>query len=191
MKIKSAPLNEETRPVIDYANLPELSRDGIKAEGNNHFLTRSLFLETSLTPEDKARALWTLTEREVYAYGRWYPSAWMAYIHAPDEYRALRRICGNVRQWGFVKAMFVSLSRVNILEGWVNEQELLQKSIVREALQKTVVEGAGGAVAAAKLLLQMQGSEVKGPGRPRKPKPKEESKDEGVKADLGRVVNFR
>lgn len=181
------------RPTIDYPNLPYLPREGIQTAGNNHYATRSLFIETAPTDEVKAKALWTMAEHEVYAYGRWFPSAWMVYIHAVDEYDALRKLCGNVRQWEHVKAMFPKVGRGHILEAWEAEQRYLQRSRIRGALEKTaVVPGAPGQTAAAKQLLSM----IDGPakrGRPatEKANPETERAAAAVAAAASRVVDFQ
>lgn len=181
------------RPIIDYANLPYLPREGIQAAGNNQYLTRSLFIETANTEELKAKAMWTMAEHEVYAYGRWFPSAWMAYIHATDEYDALRKICGNVRQWEHIKEMFATVKRLHTLEAWEAEQKYLQRSRIRNALEKTAtVPGAPGQTAAAKQLLAM----IDGPkkrGRPVEEKvdPEKEKAAAAVAAAAQRVVDFQ
>lgn len=157
------------RPMIDYENLPYLPREGIQAAGNNKFATRSLFLETA-NPEHKADAPWCLSEHEIYAFGRWYPSAWMAYIHATDEYDALRKICGNVRQWEAVKKMTQPKDFTVILENWKLEQAYMQKSKMRDTLYRHAVSGGKGFSASARLVLQMIDGQ-KPMGRPKKEKP--------------------
>ncbi|MDY0087128.1 MAG: hypothetical protein RBS78_01020 [Coriobacteriia bacterium] len=182
------------RPVIDYAALPYLPREGVQAAGNNQYLTRSLFLETASTKEQEALALWTMSEHEVFANGKWYPSAWMVYIHATDEYDALRKICGNVRQWEHIKAMFEKVGRAHILEAWEAEQRYLQKSRVRAALEKTaIVPGAPGQTAAAKMLLAMVEGKGRGPGRPKqeKPNPESEKAKSAAEEAISRVVDFQ
>lgn len=180
------------RPTIDYANLPYLPREGIQAAGSNRYLTRSLFIETA--PDDaKHEALWTMAEHEVWAYGRWFPSAWMTYIYATDEYDAIRKLVGNVRQWEHVKAMFAKVGRGHILEAWEAEQRLLQRSRIRAALEKTaVVPGAPGQTAAAKQLLAMLDGPKKR-GRPAGEKP-DEGKAKAVAAlesVAARVIDFQ
>ena len=175
------------RPVIDYANLPYLPREGIQAAGNYKYATRSMFLETAL-PERKELALWCLAEHEIFAYGRWYPSAWMVYIHATDEYDALRKLCGNVRQWEHIKAMKLPKDMSVLLENWQIEQAYLQRSALKERLTRGALSGAPGYTAAAKMLLQMIDAPAKR-GRPKKAK--EEVKDPGVDTDAARVLQFR
>lgn len=156
------------RPIIDYANLPHLPREGIQPAANYKYATRSLFLETA--PEDKKPdAMWCLAEHEVYAYGKWYPSAWMAYIYATDEYDALRKICGNVRQWEHIKAMFVRVGRTGLLDAWQAEQAYRQRTILREKLTQGVISMAPGYTTAAKILLQLIDAPAKR-GRPKKDK---------------------
>lgn len=181
------------RPVIDYAALPHLPREGVQTPGNNRYMTRSLFIETASTEDQKANALWTMAEHEVWAYGKWYPSAWMAYIHATDEYDALRKICGNVRQWECIKEMFEKVGRLHTLEAWQAEQTYLQRSRIRAALERTaIVPGAPGQTAAAKMLLAL----VDGPakrGRPKKEAvdPEVAKREAAAVAAAARVVDFQ
>lgn len=172
------------RPIIDYANLPYLPREGIQTPGNNAWATRSLFLETS-REEDETKALWCLSEHEVFAHGRWYPSAWMAYIHAADEYDALRKICGNVKQWDHIKK-FLDKWRAGMFSMWCAEQAYVQRSVLKQRLLDGAFSEGPGYTAAIKMLLQM----IDGPkqvGRPKKEKEPEPA-DEG---DGARVLKFR
>lgn len=180
---KAAP----ARPVIDYANLPHLPREGIQSEGNFKYATRSLFLETAPTEEKEKLAVWCLSEHEVYAHGRWYPSAWMAYIHAADEYDALRKICGNVKQWNEIKKMKAPKNMVELISMWAEEQAFMQRSSLREALLKTALERGQGSTAATKMALQMIDTPIR--GRPKKAESPPEDRDE-VKADGARVLQF-
>ena len=176
------------RPIIDYAKLPYLPREGIQAAGNFKYATRSLFLETA--PEErKPEALWCLAEHEVFAYGKWYPSAWMVYIHATDEYDALRKICGNVRQWEHIKAMKGPKDMEAMLENWRIEQAYLQRSRLKEVLTAGATSGLPGYTAAAKMLLAM----IDGPAKRGRPKKEKEAPpvDPGVKEDGERVLQFR
>lgn len=172
------------RPTIDYANLPYLPREGIQTAGNNAWATRSLFLETA-TAEFEEQARWCVSEHEIFAHGKWYPSAWMVYIHAADEYDALRKICGNVKQWEHIKK-FLDKWRKGMFEMWVAEQAYVQRSILKQRLMNGALSAAPGYTAAAKMLLQM----IDGPkkvGRPKKEPevPKDESDDSA------RVLKFR
>lgn len=178
------------RPIINYAELPYLPRDGIQTPGNNKWATRSLFLETAEV-EWEPGAMWCLSEHEIFAHGRWYPSAWMIYIHATDEYDALRKICGNVRQWEAIKRMHVHARKGSfedtILADWQAEQAHLQRSALKLALMDGVQKMGPGYTTAARTLLQIidGGKPV---GRPKKAK-KEPKDDLG---DLGeRVLTFR
>lgn len=179
--------HNEPRPVIDYENLPYLPREGIQAEGNYKYATRSLFLETA-RDEQKPKALWCLAEHEIFAYGKWFPSAWMVYMHATDEYDALRKICGNVRQWEHIKAMKGPKDMGLLLEDWQREQAYLQRSKLREQLTKGALSGLPGYTAAAKMLLQMIDGPLK---RGRPAKPKDQPKDPGVEEDANRILQFR
>lgn len=175
------------RPDFDYPNMPYLAREGIQSKGNNKYATRALFLETA-ERDMKPQALWCLAEHEIFAYGRWFPSAWMVYIYATDEYDALRKLCGNVRQWEHIKAMTQPKVFANHLEKWQAEQAYLQKAMIRKTLLDNAIAGAPGYTTAAKMLLSMV--EGKNPvGRPKKVKPvKDETTD--VEADYDRVVNL-
>ncbi len=179
-----------TRPEIDYAKMPYLPREGIQTAGNNHYATRSLFLETS-DAENKPKARWVLSEHEVFAYGFWVPSAWMVYLHADDEYDALRKICGNVRQWDCIKAMILPgrgpFSEV-ILPLWHQEQAMMQRSRIKNTLTTGALSGGPGYTAAAKMLLQMVDAPPK--GRPKKEKAAPKVED-AVAADASRVLLFR
>lgn len=175
------------KPNIDYANLPYLSREGIQSEGNNRFLTRTLFLESS--PGDKQHmSLWCLSEHEIYVptENRWVPSAWLAYINAESEYDALMKICGNIRQWEAIK---LCTWFKPYYEQWVEEQECLQELEVRRALLEGIRSGKAGYTAAAKQLMQMiQGKKS---GRPKKRAYQDRSKKEdAVDKDAGRVAHL-
>lgn len=174
------------QPAFDYVNLPFLPRTGIQADGNQKFLTRSLFLETA-KPDQEENALWCLSEHEVYAHGRWYPSAWMAYIYSTDEYDALRKICGNVRQWDRIKQMTFPKVFALILEDWQAEQAYVQKASIRETLLKGALSGMPGYTTAAKMVLQMIDGKGKA-GRPKKEKePAQEPAKPGVDEDHRRL----
>lgn len=174
------------RPIIDYANLPHLPREGIQAQGNFKYATRSLFMETA--PDDRAPdALWCISEHEIFAYGKWYPSAWMVYIHATDEYDALRKICGNVKQWNHI-VIFLEKWRKGLLESWQQEQAFLQRSKLKETLTRGALSGDPGYTAAAKMLLTM----IDGPRKRGRPsKAKEPPADPGIETDAARVLQFK
>lgn len=177
------------RPTIDYANLPYLSREGIQAAGNYRFATASLFLETAPTKEAEDKALWCLSEHEIFANGKWYPSAWMVYIHATDEYDALRKICGNVRQWEAIKGMLYRGGRFEdtVLPHWQAEAAYLQKTRLRAQLEQAALALQPGYASAAKMLLTMiDGAPKK--GRPKKEK--EQPADSGIVDDEKRMLNF-
>lgn len=183
--------NPEERPIIDYANLPYLPHEGIRAGGcANKFYTRSLFLELcNVLARERDKAIWTLSETEVFENGRWYPSAWQAYIHSVDEYDALRKICGNLYQWEKIKLTFERL-RPWMYPKWVEEQKMLQESAIRAALLKTATEGGAASTAAAKVLLSP--TQVKAPiGRPKKPKEVVEEPSTPIEADVIRISSFR
>lgn len=181
------------RPDFDYANLPYLAREGIQANGNGKFLTRSLFLETC-DPENYPGVLWCLSEHEVFcpAEDRWIPSAWMTYIYATDEYDALRKICGNVRQWEAIKKMSLNSrdkKMEDVLNDWRMEQAYVQKQAIKDTLLRGAISGAPGYTAAAKMLLQL----IDGPGRigaPKKAKDTkpQEAREAGADADEKRLL---
>jgi hypothetical protein len=174
-------------PDYDYANMPFLPREGVQSKGNNKYATRSMFLETA-REQDKPNAMWCLAEHEIYAYDRWYPSAWMVYINAVDEYDALRKLCGNVRQWEHIKAMKLPKDFSRILENWTAEWAYLQKASIRKTLLDNCLAGAPGYTTGAKMLLAML--DGKNPvGRPKKEKPKVDD-TAGVDADHERVVTL-
>lgn len=147
-------MSPTTRPEYDYINWPHAPREGYQDKGNNKFLTRGLFLETA-KPENEKDAVWCLSEHEVFAHGRWYPSAWMVYIHAVDEYDALRKICGNVRQWERIKEMRQPKDFSLILEDWQAEQAMIQKAALRTTMLNHCKLGEPGYTAAAKMVLAM------------------------------------
>lgn len=179
--------NTPPRPDYDYVNMPYLPREGIQSKGNFHYATRSMFLETA-REQDKPNAPWCLSEHEIYAFERWYPSAWMVYIHATDEYDALRKICGNVRQWDLIKAMTRPTSFAAKLELWQAEWAYLQRAGIRKTLLDNALAGAPGYTTAAKMLLSML--DGKNPvGRPKKKKVEKDDSAE-VDADFDRVVNL-
>lgn len=173
--------NENEKPNIDYAKMPFQPRDGVQGKGKGKYLTKSLFLETSAL-EAKPDALWTLQEHEVFAFGKWYPSAWMIYIHAVDEYDALRKICGNVKQWERIKSMREPKNMEDVIGMWHTEWNYLQRTRIREQLE--VAARVDGSVTAMRTMLQL----LDGPkpmGRPKKVK--EKPPVEGLDEDLARL----
>lgn len=179
--------NPDECPDIDYLLVPDMPRTGVQSGGNNAYVTRSLFLETA--PSDKEKdALWCMAEHEIWAHGRWYPSAWKVYIYSTDEYEALRRICGNVKQWTYIKEMFEKVGRGHILEAWEAEQGLIQKSILRRNL---MTAAADGKVGAAKMVMEMIDGKAK-IGRPKKDKPdaRKDNLDDAASEAMKRVVDF-
>lgn len=180
--------NPEERPIIDYANLPHMPREGIRSAPGAKFYTRSLFLEVCdpLCPE---KAIWSLTETEVFENGRWYPSAWQAYVHSIDEYDALRKICGSVYQWEKIKSSFEKI-RPWMLPQWVAEQKMVQDSVIRAVLLQTLLEGGAPSTAAAKALLSS--TTVKAAvGRPSKSKGVVKEPPAPLEADVIRISSFR
>lgn len=180
-------MDRPERPIIDYANLPYLPRCGITGDSESNFITRSLFLETA-HPGYEDKAIWCLSEQEIYANGKWYPSAWMAYIYSIDEYDAIRKICGNVRQWHLIERMFKSVNKEHILQGWRDEQAMVQRSRLRELLVSEAESGGKGTVTAVKALLPMI-DVPKGRGRPVKKKAKEDKTS--AEAAASRVLDFQ
>ncbi len=178
----------DDRPLTDYENLPYLPREGIQ-RANNRFATASLFLETADSDKED-QALWCLSEHEIFANGKWYLSAQMVYIYATDEYDALRKICGNVRQWEYIKKMYLQNKmgtfEEKMLPDWQLEQAYVQRSRLRATLFDAAKGERTGYTAAAKMLLQMIDAPMKG-------RPKKEKKDKpDPKDDDGeRVLQFR
>lgn len=182
-------MTHDALPVFDYVNWPHAPRTGYQDPGNNKFLTRALFLETA-KPEHEAEAVWCLSEHEVFAHGKWYPSAWMAYIHSVDEYDALRKICGNVRQWERIKQMRVPRDFSALLQDWQMEQAMMQRAALRQTMLKHCATGDPGYTAAAKMVLAM----IDGPskvGRPKKASAPDDAKVvPEVDEDHSRVVQL-
>lgn len=184
----------EAKPVIDYPNLPYLSREGIQGgtSGKGKFLTKSLFLETC-DVEKYPNVRWCLAEHEVYCptVDRWIPSAWMAFIYATDEYDALRKICGNVRQWEAIKKMhFNTRPMAAVLDDWRMEQAYIQRSMIKDTLLRGALNGGPGYTAAAKMLLQLIDAPPK-KGRPAKGKDDTTpSKEAAADADHTRLAQL-
>lgn len=184
----------QTKPVIDYRNLPYLSREGIQggASGKGKFLTKSLFLETCVE-EKYPNVRWCLAEHEVYcpSIDKWIPSAWMAFIYATDEYDALRKICGNVRQWEAIKKMhFNTRPMADVLNDWRMEQAYIQRAAIKDVLLQGALGGGPGYTAAAKMLLQLIDAPAK-KGRPMKGKEDAApSKEAAASADHERLAQL-
>lgn len=175
----------DTDSMFDYRKFPHLSREGILADTNNKFRTVSLFLETCPKGSEH-EVMWCLSETEQYCEvtQRWIPSAWMVYIYADNEYDAMRKIVGNVRQWETLTKLKWFKEKYSM---WVQEQQMMQKSVIKSALMLTVLSGANGTVSAAKMLMDQFGTNVaKGAGRP-SPKEKPEANDD-VQDDFERIV---
>lgn len=187
-------MNTPPKPEFDYATMPYLDREGIQGRGKSKFLTKSLFLETC-APEMYDSVLWCLSEHEVYCpdLNRWIPSAWMVYLHATDEYDALRKICGNVRQWEAIKGMTTNKGRkmTDVIADWHSEQALMQKQHIKDTLLRGAISGAPGYTAAAKMLLTLIDGPMKR-GRPNKAKDTkpEEAHEAGTAADAERLAKM-
>lgn len=184
------------QPIFDYAKFPHLKREGILSEGNNKFMTLSLFLETC--PKGKeAEIRWCLSESEQYCEvtERWIPSAWMCFLFADNEYDAMRKIVGNVRQWEQLKSLKWFKEKYAL---WEEERLMMQTSTIQQSLLLSVQSGGAGSVSAAKMLMeQFNGAEGKKKvGRPVKQKSQDESdkdkqtEDATVNSDLARVLDL-
>lgn len=178
----------DTKPHFNYAEFPHLSREGILSEGNSKFRTVSLFLETC--PKGKEdEVLWCLSETEQWceASDRWVPSAWMCYLYADNEYDAMRKIVGNIRQWEILKELKWFKEKFAM---WEAEQDMMIKSNIKSALAGIVTAGAQGSTGAAKMLLDYFGTTVKkGKGRPVKEKEDNTTpEDKDVNDDLARIT---
>lgn len=175
------------KPEFDYGSFPHLTRDGFRTSGNFKIRTRSLFREEC--PEgEEAEVMWTLSDQEYYCpvQKRWIPSACLVYIHADDEYDALRKIVGSSKQWDTLKETkwFPAY-----LEMWQAEQAHLQKSAIRAQLLDGVLSGGPGYVSAARTLLDMiDGKQAV--GRPKRKKNESEKKEDRSDDDYKRVVGI-
>lgn len=166
---------------FDYNNIPFQPRKGLKAENNHRWRTRSLFYETC-APEDRGECLFSLEDDEMWCeeQDKWLPCAALIYIYSKSEYDAMRKICGSLKQWENLKSRpwFVPL-----YEQWKEEQNCVQRDIVREKLLEAVKDGKGQSVAAARQLCQI--IDGKQSGRPAK-----KAKSSPVDQDYDRVVSL-
>lgn len=180
------------KPPFNYVGMPHLPRSGFQIGQQCHYATKGLFLETA-TPEYVETAPWTLAEEAQFAHNRWYPSAWMIYIYASDEYDALRKLCGSVKQWEKVSSMYMNGSSSTfeelMLRHWRTEQTQMQRLALKTTLTEGALSGKAGYTSAAKMLLQMIDAPAR--GRPKKDRSKKKDDDAAVSADVSRVVAFR
>lgn len=155
-------------PLFDYANWPYSPRTGYQDPKNNKYLTRSLFVETCHNHQiEKARYM--LGEHDLYIPAReeTLPSAWLIYIHADDEYDAMRKLVGNPHQW---EALKNTEWFPKWLDQWEAERKMKVASELRTNLSSIVRRGEGGATAAAKLIMDLDSLKTApvAKGRPRK-----------------------
>jgi hypothetical protein len=165
----------DTLPEFDYENWPYAPRCGFQSEGNQKYLTKSLFVETC--PNHQLHyARYMLQEHELWLPERncWVPSGWLIFINARDEYDAMRKICGNPHQWEALKSAAWFQRH---LEQWEAERKMLVASQIKTKLMKILESGKGGATSAAKQLADMEGI-TKAVGRPAKGKIQPASVDE-------------
>jgi hypothetical protein len=173
------------KPDFCYPCWPQRSREAIRSAGNYKYATESLFIERA---PDPSTALYTLGEDAKFVNGRWYPSAWMIFVHSMDEYDGLRKLVGNVAHWEHLKTVYWFKE---IYPEWLAEQAYLQKSKMREALYlQAIVPGATGGATAARLVLAMIDQNIEKRGRPRK-KDTQKNDDGDVSADALRMANLR
>lgn len=172
------------KPEFDYPHWSYQSREGIQSAGNYKYMTDSLFIERAPDPKT---ALYTMDEHERYVpeLGKWLPSAWLIYIHATDEYDALRKLVGNVRHWETLKVVPWFASK---LEQWQAEHAYLQRSLIRDALMSKLQFK--GDVAAGRTLLQMIDNTLGAKGRPKKEKPDNGPSAADLAADGERVAHL-
>lgn len=180
------------KPVFDYKGFPHLSREGLISEGNYKFMTLSLFLETC--PKGREHEVrWCLSETEQWCpvTERWVPSAWMCFIFADNEYDAMRKIVGNVRQWEQLKVLKWFKEKYAL---WEEERQLMQRSIIQQSMLLNVQAGGAGSVSAAKMLMeQFSEAPKKKPGRPsKKQDPSSEATEEGdiIQNDMARILDM-
>jgi len=176
------------KPEFDYAAFPHLTRDGFRTQGNFKIRTRSLFKEECPDGEE-AEVMWTLSDQEYYCHiqKRWIPSACLVYIHADDEYDALRKIVGSSKQWDTLKE---TKWFPGYLELWQAEQSHMQRSTIKAQLLEGVISGGPGYVSAARTLLDMIDGK-QSVGRPAKKKAKKDENAPGREdADYDRVVGI-
>lgn len=166
------------QPYFDYANWPHSPRTGYQDPRNNKYLTRSLFVETCHNSQiHKARYM--LGEHDLYIPAReeWLPSAWLIYIHAEDEYDAMRKLVGNPHQWETLKNTDWF---PRWLDQWEAERKMFVASKLRTNLQGIINRGEGGATSAAKLIMQLDDLQT---APARRGRPKKESIDPGPGED--------
>jgi len=180
--------NKDNPVVFNYKEFPHLPRSGIHAESNLRFRTVSLFLETCPKgSEDEVK--WSLSETEQWCEvtQRWIPSAWMCYIYAENEYDAMRKIVGNIRQWEMLKGLKWFKEKFSM---WEAEQDMMIKATIRSSLERTVLEGGQGSTTASKMLLDYFSHEPKKPRQKTSTaKTKEQTKQEDdVASDLARIT---
>lgn len=157
--------------------------------GNFRLLTRSLFVEECPEGEEK-HILWSLSDTEVWEpkTKRWVPSACLVYIHADDEYDAMRKLVGSAKQWDALKACKWFNTH---LDQWKTEQVYMQKSAIRAELLRGALSGGPGYVSAARTFLDMLEGSSKGKvGRPKKDKEPSKSPTTQVDDDHARIVNL-
>ena len=163
-----------------YENWPQRDRKAILTDGNNKYPTQGLFIETATNPNT---AIYTLGPEPIFGEGKTYHSAWMIYVHADDEYDALRKLVGTVKHWEILKRTSFFMP---ILEEWQKEQGYVQKSRMKKALLLTALAGGPGNVSAARTVLQMVEGSLGAKGRPAKQK--DVRQDDGdVNADVERM----
>lgn len=167
---------------FNYIEWPHRDREGIQAAGNYKYMTDSLFVERA---PDPTTALYTLQEHEVFKHGKWYPSAWMIYIHSTDEYDALRKLVGNVKHW---EALKKTVWFKEVLEQWQLEHAYLQKMAVRNTALSVALSGAPGCTAAMRIVLGMIDENIQKRGRPKK-QPDAPDHSAEIEADARRLLN--
>lgn len=174
------------QPKFDYRSMPHLHRLGQwTTSGNYKMLTQSLFVEKC--PDGlEEYTLWTLKEDAVYSkkHGKWFPSAWLVFINADDEYDAAMKIVGNLKQWELLKSLKWF---DNYYQNWYEEWRILTLNTMRNNLMDTALNGSAGAVTAARTIIQLL--DQKNPtGRPKKVK--EPDKSEGEEEDMERILRL-
>ncbi len=168
------PVNAPPHPKWDYATWPYAPREGIQSEGNNRYITQALFLETAREGQMKY-VRYVLDDHDIYCpdLGRWIPSARLVYIHAADEYEAIRKLVGNLQHW---ERLLDLPALADVIDDWRAEQKHIQRLHIKEMLTETLDRGEQGSVTAARTLLQMID---KNPvGRPKKERQKAATPDE-------------
>lgn len=161
------PADAPPHPGWKYAEWPYAPREGIQSQGNKHYITKSLFLETC-RPEHLAFVRYVLDDHDVYSteHNKWVPSARLIYVHAIDEYDAARKLVGNLAHW---ERLFDMKEFAALIDEWRAEQKQMQKLQLRALLLATAATGQQGSVTAIRTLLQM--IDKSAVGRPKKEKP--------------------